>query len=294
MGRVRLALATSPGSDLISKDDAILASSLRGRGMWAECLDWSDFSIEWSGFDLVAIRTTWDYHLRLPEFLAWAERVSEQTKLCNDLSLLEWNAHKSYMVDLAKAGVPTVPTMVLDSLSEIGAALEQLDCKKVVVKPEVGAGAMDAEVYAASDASTIQVHVRRLLESGKALIQPFMTRIQTEGELSLVWIDGGVAHAVQKTPAPGDFRVQVEHGGANVCVEPPQEALDLAHACIRTLPVEPVFARVDCVRDDEDVLRLMELELIEPELMFEWAPESADILAERLAQIAIPAGSKLK
>lgn len=288
---LRIALATSPGSDEISKDDAILASSLRLRGVSVEVLDWSDTSRDWSTFDLIAIRTTWDYHLRLAEFLSWAFYISTVTKLVNDCSLFEWNAHKAYMLDLAASGVPTVPTMVLTSPSEIDSALQSLECEEVVIKPEVGAGAMDAAIHSISDRGGIEQHVKRLSENGRALMQPFMDRIRSEGELSLAWIGGEVVHAVQKTPAPGDFRVQVEHGGANVRVESSSDAMNLARGCIECLEVEPVFARVDCVRDDLGVLRLMELELIEPELMFEWAPESADVLAERLEQMALPARS---
>ena len=150
---------------------------------------------------------------------------------------------------------------------------------------------MDALVHSTADFNQIEKHVSRLLKDGKALIQPFMSRIQREGELSLAWIDGRVAHAVQKTPGPGDFRVQVEHGGSNVRVHPPDDALELAKKCIAALPVEPVYARVDCVRNDGGVLRLMELELIEPELMFEWAPESAASLADVLARKLQPAES---
>jgi len=288
---IRIALATSPGSDLISKDDEILAAALRRRGAIVEIPNWSDSSVEWSSFDLVAIRTTWDYQLRLGEFLSWASRVSETTKLVNDFSLLEWNAHKSYMLDLASSGVPTVPTVVLKWSSQLESALHSFDCEKVIVKPEIGASATDAEVHPAQNIDAISEHVTRLTENGKALMQPFMDRIQTEGELSLAWIDGRVVHAIQKTPAPGDFRVQVEHGGSNVRIEPPDDAIEIAKKCIDSLSVQPVFARVDCVRDEKGTLRLMELELIEPELMFEWAPESADILADRIEHIALPAAS---
>ena len=288
---MRIALATTPGSELISKDDEILAGSLRARGFFVENPNWSDASVEWASFDLVAIRTTWDYHLRLREFLSWASRVSEVTKLVNDFSLLEWNAHKAYMIDLASVRVPTVSTIVLTSLSEIESALLSLDCERIVIKPEVGASATDAEVHSSLELDAIKAHVRRLSENGKALMQPFMDRIQSEGELSMAWIGGQVVHAVQKTPAKDDFRVQVEHGGSNVRVDPPSDALALAEACIRSLPVEPVFARVDCVRDDKGTFRLMELELIEPELMLEWAPESADVLAERFEHMSLPAGT---
>lgn len=285
----RIALATTPGSELISKDDAILASSLRLRGFEVENPVWFDASVDWASFDLVVIRTTWDYHLRLGEFLAWALRVSKETKLVNDFELYEWNAHKSYLLKLAACGVPIVPTFVIESLSEVGPAVSALSASQVVVKPEVGASAVDALVHSTADRSAIEEHVSRLLMNGKALIQPFMSRIQSEGELSLAWIDGRVAHAVLKTPGPGDFRVQVEHGGSNLRIEPPSDAEELARACILALPAEPVFARVDCVRDEEGVLRLMELELIEPELMFEWAPESADVLGERFETMALSA-----
>src|ERR1043165_7300473 len=101
---MRIALASSEGSSLISKDDALLSSAIRKLGGEAEVAIWSDPSIDWSKFDAVAVRTTWDYHQHLVGFLNWLNRIESATKIFNAPKLIHWNAHKSYLLELAKEG----------------------------------------------------------------------------------------------------------------------------------------------------------------------------------------------
>ena len=46
------------------------------------------------------------------------------------------------------------------------------------------------------------------------LFQAFVPEVETQGEVSLVFIDGVFSHAVRKRPAQGDFRVQIDFGGS--------------------------------------------------------------------------------
>ena len=202
-------------------------------------------------------------------------------EIVNPPALIEWNAHKAYLLELEARGVPTVPTRLIESLSDLDGFTGN-DAGRVVLKPEVGASAHGAAVFEVGDRAALRGHATRLLAGGKALLQPYLDRIESDGELSLVWIDGAVSHCVRKRPRPGDFRVQVEHGGSNERVPIPAEGAALAHACIGALPELPTFARIDVVPDEVGELRVMELELIEPELMFQWAPESAETLARAL------------
>ena len=82
----------------------------RGRGVAASVSVWSDPSVDWSATPLCLLRSTWDYHGRYAEFMAWVDRVTAVTVVRNDPALVRWSAHKSYLRDLAERGVPVVPT----------------------------------------------------------------------------------------------------------------------------------------------------------------------------------------
>lgn len=272
----RVALATADGSAAISRDDVLLSEALADIGIEAQTLLWFDPGVDWASFDAVIVRTTWDYHVRLEEFLEWTRRVAAVTRIWNPPDLMAWNARKAYLEELASKGVPVVPTVVVRSEGDL-ARLESLGAGPYVVKPEIGACAMDTLVH--TNLEFAEAHVRVLLVGGYVLVQPFQASVRGEGEISLVWIGGEVVHAIRKTPKPGDFRVQIDHGGSNERIAIPAEGHAIAEACMNAAPPGAIFGRVDVVRDSAGVLRLMELELIEPELMFEWAPESTPKLA---------------
>ena len=107
-----------PGGDL-------LVAELGRCGLGAAWAVWDDASVDWAGARLVAVRSTWDYEHRREEFLAWARRVEEVTRLVNPAAVLEWNTDKRYLLDLAEAGLPVVPTLTAEVL-DMPAALEPL------------------------------------------------------------------------------------------------------------------------------------------------------------------------
>ena len=123
------------------------------------------------------------------------------------------------------------------------------------------------------------------------LIQPFMPTIATTGEYSLLLFAGEFSHALVKRPKAGDFRVQPHLGGTEVPCEPPAGAIDLARKALSAAPAPATYARVDMVADEDGTLRIMELELVEPSLWLNLAPDkgtafvrSIQAAAERLAQ----------
>ena len=50
-------------------------------------------------------------------------------------------------------------------------------------------------------------------------------------------------------------------------------SIELAKAALAAAPAEAVYARVDMVRDDDGELAVIELELIEPSLWLQHAPD---------------------
>ena len=97
-------------------------------------------------------------------------------------------------------------------------------------------------------------------------------------------IGGKFTHAVIKQAKDGDFRVQSDYGGSYSLHKPTRGEIDFAEKAIAVLEQLPAYARVDIIRDNENRLALIEIELIEPELWFRLYPAAATALAEHLSK----------
>jgi hypothetical protein len=261
-----------------------LKPALVTQGLSAALVAWDDPAVDWAAFRLCVIRATWDYHLRLPEFLAWAEGVAARTALWNPLNLVRWNSHKSYLRDLERRGVAIVPTVFAlhGSSLDLAALLAERGWTQAVIKPAVSASAYATRLVTSATVSDGQAHVDALLAERDMMIQPFLTSVTTTGERSLVYLDGALSHTILRSPALGKGDI----GGKGLIACDAKEAA-FAERIMRAVNGETLYTRVDIARDDTDDLRLMELELIEPWLGLELAPEGparfAAAIARRLA-----------
>lgn len=253
-----------------------LVTALAERGVKTRVEPWdaAEDVVGWVTADLVAVRTTWDYTWRREEFLAWAKGVDAVTALQNPLVVLEWNSHKRYLVELARAGVPVVPTLLVPA----GTTPEPLGPGRVVVKPAVAAGGRGAHLGWGTD---LNGALADLVTHGDVLVQPAVESIGVEGEVSLVRIGDRWSHAVRKLPPAGGFLVQERHGGRLEDHEPTRRELKVAEAALGCSPAPVHAARVDLVRIDGEPV-VMELELVEPELFLRRAPHAAQLLADAL------------
>lgn len=275
----RIAIATCAGYDSLKADDDLLRGTLRERGAEAISVVWDEEGVDWGGFDLCLVRSTWDYHDKHAEFLDWARRVEAVTRLRNPADLIAWSSDKSYLRELAEAGVPTVPTLWVERGSELDleGELARRGWKEVVIKPVVDLGAKNLHRVQAGEA---QDALAAVLARGEAMVQPFHPSLETEGELSLIYIAGAFSHAARKRPAPGDFRVQSIWGGTMAPAKPEASHVELAERALAQLDEPPLYARVDLVNDLDGNPTLIELELIEPNLYLITDPTAAARLAE--------------
>jgi glutathione synthase/RimK-type ligase-like ATP-grasp enzyme len=282
----RIAIATC-GDEWVRDlpEDLLLVDALRGLGADVERWAWDDPSAGWDAVDLVVVRSTWDYHRRLPEFLDWVDRVARSVMVVNPAHLLRWNSHKSYLLDLAAAGLAVVPTrlVVAGAPGDLEAIMVEEGWDEVVVKPAVSASAEGAVLVRRGGVAKGSAHLEALSDRDM-LVQPFLGGVADPGEVSVVVIGGAASHAVRKRPATGDFRVQ-EHFGGSVDVVDGGSWHDAALRAVAAAPGLPVFARVDLV-PERDVLLVAELELIEPSLFLDLVPGSADRLAAALVRNA--------
>jgi glutathione synthase/RimK-type ligase-like ATP-grasp enzyme len=281
----RVALATYTELPNLNDDDRLLIGALAALGVSAQPAVWDAPEVRWDGFGAVVIRSCWDYHQRLPEFLAWVMML-ERLKLpvWNRPDLVRWNSHKGYLRDLARGGVATVPTHWLKrgERAALGDVLGAEGWPAAVVKPAVSASAHGTWRTSLADAARDQARLDALLAHGDAMVQPYLDEVRDPGEWSLIYFGGRFSHAVLQRPARGDFRVQVAYGGTAVARDPPRQLIADAGAVLATLPAEPLYARIDGVERGGHLV-LSELELIEPHLFLQTDAAAAPRLAGALA-----------
>jgi glutathione synthase/RimK-type ligase-like ATP-grasp enzyme len=223
--------------------------------------------------------------LRAAEFRAWLDRLdAARLPVWNAPSLVLWNSHKGYLLDLAQRGVATIPTVVVPRGN--GAGVEAIAAaegwSRFVLKPAISASGFETHALSAPLDTAARAIVERVTAISDTLIQPLADEVARDGELSFTFIDGAFSHATIKRAAAGEFRVQTEHGGSVAPVDAPGEYGEQAARVLRVLPEMPLYARVDGIVRGSAFL-LMELELIEPNLFFEHGPGSADQFARALA-----------
>jgi len=268
---LRVALATCAEIPAGDEDAPPLIDALAARGVEATPAVWDDEAVEWGGFDLVVVRSTWDYPGRRDEFLAWADSLP---RVLNSPEVLRWNTDKRYLAEL---GVATVPTAFLEPGDEFAAPDTPF-----VVKPSVGAGSIDAARYDAGDERASE-HVGRLDAAGRTvMVQPFLDAVDHAGEIALHYLRGVFSHAVRKAAMlprggdPGEGLFVEERISA---AEPSADERELAEQALDAVPFEReqlLYARVDLLPGPV----VLEVELTEPSLYLGYSEGAAERFAE--------------
>lgn len=270
-------------------DDLPLARALEARGVSVVEAAWDDASFDWSSCDVALLRSPWDYYKRVDAFLAWLAGVEKKTRVLNPPDVVRWNAHKTYMVELALAGAHVTPTFV--ARRGVNEDLRSIAIghgwSRVVLKPAVSADSWE----------TIRVDLSRPdgLDQGRAyldrhraerdiLIQPFIEAVDAidggRGERCLVFFGGEYSHAVTKNSCFMGGRHTGEEGRA---IAPADDEIEAARAVLRIARADRLpYARVDLARGGDLRPLLLELELFEPTLFFGCEPRAADRLADVL------------
>lgn len=277
-------MVTSRDLPELTEDDRRLSSALADRGFLVAPAIWDRRDIEWKRFDLALIRSPWDYFRRRGEFFRWLADVEPIVSILNAPSVLRWNSDKRYLLQLASDGIPIVPSVVLRETvpADLDRTLDSLGCECAVIKPTISGASWRLSRVHKGDPRA-QGQLEALLRHGEALVQPFVSNVLSSGETSLIFIDGRFSHAVRKLPARDDFRVQAAFGGSERPVEPSAEFLAAAHDAIDAVPSSPLYARVDLIEGQKNEPLLMELEVLDPDLMFRHAATATEQMADAIA-----------
>ncbi len=275
---MELCFATCLTRPRITDDDAILARALDDLGVQVHARPWQEIEPS-PGAATTLLRSTWDYYRHPREFHRWLCRMGEaRARLLNPAATALGNMDKWYLRELEHCGFPLPRTRWLDrpERTSVARILEEERWERAVLKPRVSAGSHGTILI--EDVACLSNEALIPAQEAGGLVQEFLPEIQDEGELSLMFFGGEFSHAIRKQPRPGDFRVQSKHGGDTGVATPSPGTLALGHSLVATIPPPCPYARVDIVETRRGPL-LMELELIEPELFFRHAPDSASRLA---------------
>ena len=281
---MKIGFATSSAYPDLTSDDQ-LALEFFKRSITVEPVIWDVPEVKWCDYDLVVVRSCWDYHLKFRAFLEWIELLKDkQIKVCNGPDILKWNCRKSYLLDLQNRGIPVIPSLIVagDSKPKLEQILAEQSWQRVVIKPEVSADAWQTWTCNSRLAYQHQGRFEKMLtEHDNILLQPFIEEIKTQGEWSFIFIENQFSHAVLKKPKTGDFRVQEHLGGQRALKEPTDSLLKQVKNIYSRLNYDCLFARLDGIVIKDKFL-VMEIELIEPSLFLKLDPLAPKRFAEAI------------
>jgi hypothetical protein len=283
----RVAFLTLHDSTGFVIDDELAVLPLARRGWHVETLPWNRPGVDWRRFDLVVIRSTWDYQHHAEQFLGVLETIERAgVRLENGSEVARWNMPKTYLRELAARGIETVPTFWRDALApgELVPLFEELRSDEGVIKPVMSANAQGAWRLNRETVRSQAAEIEAYFANRPLMMQPFERGIVEEGEFSMMYFNGIYSHSILKVPKRGDFRVQEEHGSEIRLVTPEPALLAAGNAAVAAAGRKLLYARADFVRND-DVFRLMELELVEPAIYLRTDPGAPDRFADAVASL---------
>lgn len=283
-----VAFATYRQSPRLTDDDRLVADALGRHGIHVQPAVWDAPDVDWSGFDRVIIRSTWDFHLEPRRYEQWVRGFLRQPeRLWNPPTVVLANLNKRYLIDLARQGVDVVPTVHAGAGEgqRLRSIIEGRGWDEVVIKPAVSASAWGT--WRSSRAAIGGDEEERFAAQSRAqdmLVQPYCPEIASDGEWSLVFFDGEYSHAVLKKPADGDFRVQRHFGGQPAAAVPGGRLVEQAAAILPKIEGRLLYARVDGIERDGNFI-LMELELNEPYLFLSFSDGGATRFADAILRV---------
>ncbi|MBI4244258.1 MAG: hypothetical protein HY606_09240 [Planctomycetes bacterium] len=281
-----IALVTCKDYPDLAKDDLLLMEPLKKMGFQIDIKLW-DSKTDWDRYDSVIIRSTWDYHQRVSEFSGWLDHLeSKKARVWNPVSLIKWNINKKYLYDLEKNDIPIIPSIFVEKNSSIDlkTILVENSWETAVIKPVISAGARNTFKVSINEISNIKDQISNLLTLQDLMIQPFISDIQVNGELSFIFFGDQYSHCVIKKPASGDYRVQEKLGGTTSIYRPDLNSIASAKRVVDQIKQKTLYARVDMIPSNSELL-LVELEIIEPALFLQHYAPAAQRFAESLRSL---------
>lgn len=252
--------------DAVESEDQLLLKFLRNKGLNISEVVWNDPDVKWENFNLVILKSPWDYFEDIAAFYIWLNKIDKLgLRLLNPTNVVRWNSDKHYLLEISETGLAVVPGIFLEKnqIPDLNNYFEILKTDKIIVKPCISAGSVNTHKISIKEAGQWNSKLEESLKKEAFIVQPFLKEIETEGEYSFLFFNGKYSHHVLKKAKKGDFRVQSSHGGSIHLPEVPSSLVEQAQRYVDKFADGCLYARVDGIVSNGNFI-LMELELIEP------------------------------
>lgn len=274
-------------TETILEEDRILTQALEQKGLKVTRTNWDNPVFNWAETGYVILRTPWDYFSRYDEFAPWLEKAARLTRFINPVDIINWNIDKHYMLELQDAGINIPPTIFIEpgdqrTLAEITG---ELKWDEFILKPAISGGAWHTYRISKDEILQHEQIYKELIQERSMLIQEYQKSITTHGEVSYMVIGGKYTHAILKRGKGSDFRIQESFGGTIQDYIPSKEEIDFAQNVVKNSKPGILYARVDVMWDNNNILTLGELEVFEPALWLRRNPDAAELLADEVVKI---------
>ena len=271
----------------VLNEDAFVKTALEKLGLKVLRLSWDDAIFDWSSTRTILFRSTWDYFDRFLEFSEWLNNVRLQTLLLNSEKIIRWNIDKHYLLDLQQKGIRICESYFVEKgeTTTLHALKERYHLNEFVLKPCISGAGRHTYKINSKNTTAHESIFKKLIANEAMILQPFQHNIVSQGEISIMVMNGKFTHAVLKMAKKGDFRVQDDFGGSVHQYTPSPAEIEFAENAVKACIELPIYARVDVFTNNNGNLAIAELELIEPELWFRKHPKAATALAKGIQNI---------
>ena len=168
----KIGLATCSKLPQLTDEDQLLLNSLGQAGVSAQPVVWDDREVNWQEFPCIVIRSCWDYHTRLDEFLNWLELLEKQNvSILNPADIIRWNCNKRYLLDLEEKDILIVPTVFLqrNSSANLQQLLKNRGWQQAVIKPTVAATAYQTWLTSFDNPESDQSNLKKCSQNFRKL-----------------------------------------------------------------------------------------------------------------------------
>lgn len=267
----------------LENEEELLLNFLKKKEIEAKIEVWDDTSVNWESYDVVMIKSTWDYFDKVEQFRVWLDEMEKrQIKIYNSIGVLRWNMDKIYLNDLEKADIKVISTIWLDKNASFSLQKfkDELGAEEMIVKPRISGASKNTFKVGTENLKEIELKLNELIKHEDFMAQPYMKEIEL-GEQSFLFFNGKFSHAVKKVPKANDFRVQHYFGGSIIPLAPDASIMKQAQKVCDLFAPDCLYARVDGIVKD-GILYIIELEIIEPLLYLYTHPAAFDTLLDAI------------
>ena len=282
----KIALLTCDKLPDLKPSDQQLIPELKKHHITAQAAIWDNPKEDWTQYDYLVFRNTWDYYEKEDAFNQWLSKIEHLgIPTLNSLNVIQQNKHKFYLQELEQNGITILPTYFQKKTAHLDLKNNiPSHWKKIVIKPAFSAGSYLTKVFEPSEIEKIEEEYQIIAQEKELLLQEFQPEITSLGETSFIFFNKVFSHAVNKRSAANDFRIQVQFGGQYTLVQPPESLIQQAQEIVNQFPEPLLYARVDGIVKN-NTIHLMEVECIEPDLYFDYAPNALQKFTQAIVQL---------